>query len=187
MTGFEFLFSFYGLLLGLAVANVATSFADMWRDRNATPVGVAPPLLGLFILLAAAEQWASFWGARDALTMEPWEMLTSMGMALPYIFVSQGMFPREQRGWASLEAYYLAHSRVLMAVLTIPPLVSLGYNLAFNPYGRALPAAEYIAYLAGDYGLRLVVPGALLVFRRLWVHRVGIAVLCALTLYELFA
>ena len=31
MSGFEFLFSFYSLLLGLAVANVATGFADIWR------------------------------------------------------------------------------------------------------------------------------------------------------------
>ncbi len=29
MGGFEYLFTFYGLLLGLAVANVATGFADM--------------------------------------------------------------------------------------------------------------------------------------------------------------
>lgn len=35
MSGFEYLFTFYGLLLGLAVANVATGFADMWRSREA--------------------------------------------------------------------------------------------------------------------------------------------------------
>ena len=54
MSGFEFLFSFYGLLLGLAVANVTSSFADAWRSRSEWHVGAAPPLLGTFILLAAA-------------------------------------------------------------------------------------------------------------------------------------
>ena len=32
MTGFEFLFTFYSLLLGLAVANIATDFADFGTD-----------------------------------------------------------------------------------------------------------------------------------------------------------
>ena len=44
MSGFEFLFSFYGLLLGLAVANVTSSFADAWRSRSEWQVGTAPPL-----------------------------------------------------------------------------------------------------------------------------------------------
>jgi hypothetical protein len=105
MSGFEYLFTFYGLLLGLAVANVATGFADMWRGRADTKVGWATPLLGLFIMLGAAQQWVSFWGGRDSLTMGPWELLISIGVAFPYIFVSQGMFPRDQDRWPSLDDY----------------------------------------------------------------------------------
>lgn len=67
MTGFEFLFSFYGLLLGLAVAQVTSSFADTRRRRGNRRLGVVPPILGLFVLLAVAQQWASFWAGRDAL------------------------------------------------------------------------------------------------------------------------
>ena len=43
---FDYLFSFYGLLLGIAVANVAIGFADMWRDCGKIAVGYCPPLLG---------------------------------------------------------------------------------------------------------------------------------------------
>ena len=71
MNGFEFLFSFYSLLLGLAVARVATGFADMWRGRRDTVVGISPCLLGLLILFSAAQQWMSFWRGRDVLTMGP--------------------------------------------------------------------------------------------------------------------
>lgn len=39
MGSFDYLFSFYGLLLGIAVANVAIGFADMWRDCEKISVG----------------------------------------------------------------------------------------------------------------------------------------------------
>ena len=54
MSGFEFLFTFFSLLLGLAVANIATDFADMWRERNTRMAGTSTVLLGLFILLSVA-------------------------------------------------------------------------------------------------------------------------------------
>ena len=34
MSDFEYIVGFYALLLGLAVANVAIGFADMWRERE---------------------------------------------------------------------------------------------------------------------------------------------------------
>lgn len=114
MSGFEVLFSFYSLLLGLAVAAVTSGFADIWRRRGSWKMGYAPPLLGVLILLTAAQQWSSFWSARDVLTMRPWEILTAMGMALPYIFISHAMFPANMQEGGSLEEHYLQHSPVLV-------------------------------------------------------------------------
>jgi hypothetical protein len=178
MTGFEYLFTFYGLLLGLAVANVATGFADMWRSRENIRAGWTTPLLGLFVLLAAAHQWVSFWGGRDAITMEPWNLLISMAVAFPYIFVSTGMFPREQDGWGSLEEYYAAHSRALMGVLTLPALASVTYNAV--RYG--LPDGLYVASM----GVRIGIPAALMFIRRPAAHRAGLTLLCVWMLVLLF-
>jgi hypothetical protein len=130
MSGFDFLFSFYSLLLGLAVARVATGFADMWRGRKNMVIGISPILLGLFILFSAAQQWMLFWEARSVWTMGPWPILVSIGLALPYVFVSQAMLPREQDTWASLEDYYMAHSRVLIGALLVPPVITLCYDSA---------------------------------------------------------
>jgi hypothetical protein len=130
MNGFDFLFSFQSLLLGLAVARVATGFADMWRGRKDMVVGISPILLGLLILFSAAHQWMSAWEARSVVTMGAWPILVSIGITLPYVFVSQAMLPREQDTWASLEDYYMAHGRVLVGVLLLPPVISLSYNFA---------------------------------------------------------
>lgn len=70
MSAFEYLFTFYGLLLGLAAANVATGFADMWRDRREIAVGVCTPLIALIVLLGAMNLWLSFWRAREAVTLD---------------------------------------------------------------------------------------------------------------------
>lgn len=179
MSGFEYLFTFYGLLLGLAVANVATGCADMWRSRTNTKPGWATPLLGLFVMLGAAQQWISFWGGRDSLTMGPWELLVSIGVAFPYIFISQGMFPREQDRWTSLEEYYLAHSRVLMSVLLVPPLAGLLYN---GLKEGSWPSGTYLLFLS----IRLGIPLLLMFVSQPWAHRAGIAALCLAMLAAMF-
>ena len=178
MNGFEFLFSFYSLLLGLAVARVATGFADMWRGRKNMVVGISPILLGLLILFSAAQQWMSFWRGRDVLTMGPWQILVSIAVALPYVFVSQAMLPREEDRWASLEEYYLGHSRVLLGVLLIPPIVSLLYNCALGNFPDSSDAAFDV--------VRLGLPVLLVVWRKRWIHRIGLAALTVNLIVQLF-
>jgi len=185
MSGFEVLLSFYGLLLGLAVANVTSSFADTWRRRGNWKMGIVPPLLGLLILLAAAQQWSSFWGARDVLTMGPWEVLTAMGMALPYIFISHAMFPVDLHEGGSLEDHYMQQSPVLAGALLAPPLVSLTYNLANLP--STAPTVADILEILAAYSPQILMPVVLLLWRNRWAHTAGMAMLCTWMVIKLFA
>jgi hypothetical protein len=178
MNGFEFLFSFYSLLLGLAVANVATGFADIWRGRRETLVGTPTVLLGLLILFSAAQQWMSFWHGRDSLTMGPWQILVSIAVALPFVFISRAMLPREQDTWPSLDEYYMAHRRVLLAVLLIPPLASISYNCALANF----PDRSEVFYDV----IRLGVPILLVLWPRRLVQSVGLAALIINMVARLF-
>jgi hypothetical protein len=183
MTGFEFLFSFYGLLLGLAVAQVTSGFADTWRHRGNWRIGVVPPLLGLFILLAVAQQWDSFWSGRDALDMGPWQLLTSMGMALPFIFLSHAMFPVALGGGGSLEDHYFQQRHILLGALLVPPVVSLAYNIGMSP---PQPALDYLWLIGLGQGPRWIIPVALMIWPQRWVHVTGISLLCLWMLFLLF-
>lgn len=178
MSGFEFLFSFYSLLLGLAVANVATGFADIWRGRKDTVVGTATVLLGILILFSAAQQWMSFWRGRDSLTMGPWQILVSIGVALPFVFISRAMLPREQDAWQSLDDYYMAHNRVLLVVLLIPPVASMSYNFALANFPD-LSEAFYDA-------VRLGVPILLIAWQKRFIHNIGLAALTVNMLVHFF-
>ena len=124
MSPYEYLFTFYGLLLGLAVANVATGFADMWRDRRRVSVGVCPPLFALIILLGAMNLWLRFWAMRDTMEFNAWALINMTGVALPFVFLSRAMFPPEG-AVQSLEDHYLEHRRVLLIVFAISPIFSL--------------------------------------------------------------
>jgi hypothetical protein len=184
MSGFEVLFSFYGLLLGLAVSQVTSSFADTWRRRGNWRIGIVPPLLGLFVLLAVAQQWHSFWNARDALNMGPWELLTAMGMALPYIFLSHAMFPVGLDSGGSLEDHYFQQRYVLLGVLLVPPVVSLAYNILAGP---PQPFLTYLEMIGLGQGPRWMIPVALIIWRRRWVHVTGMILLCLWMILLLFA
>jgi hypothetical protein len=181
MSGFDFLFSFQSLLLGLAVARVATGVADMWRGRKDMVVGISPILLGLLILFSAAHQWMSAWEARNDLTIGPWSILVAIGITLPYVFVSQAMVPREQDTWASLEDYYMAHSRVFVGVLLVAPVISLCSNFVRgNVFGWSY------AHIAVAVVIRLGIPVLLIVWQQRLVHRLGLAALTVTRIVGLF-
>ena len=57
MTGFELYFSFFGLLLGLSVAQVANGIGHAVVARKTITLGVLTPLLAVFVLLDIASFW----------------------------------------------------------------------------------------------------------------------------------
>lgn len=186
MAGFEFLFTFYGLLLGLAASNVATSFGAILRSHKQWKIGTLVPLLGAVVLLVVAQQWVSFWFGRAELSMGAWPMLVSMSMALPYILVSAAMFPSSFDHGGSLDDHYAERSRALMVWMTVPPVISLAYNSAlFFSAGNGLRA--YSEMLAVGFAIRLLVPFVLIFARNRQAHRIGLVLLCADALFKIFA
>ena len=126
MGPFDYLFTFYGLLLGIAVANVAIGFADMWRDCGKFAVGYCPPLLGSIVMLGGMNVWLTMWHVRSDVTVGAWQMLAATGVAMPYVFISRAMFPGAERDTErSLEDHYLRHRVLILLVLVTPPVVSL--------------------------------------------------------------
>lgn len=179
MTGFEALFAFYALLLGLAVANVTSAFADMFRSRTDVRIGWTVPLLGALVLLSAGLQWLSLFGAQE-LRLEAATLFTCLAMALPYIFVSQAMTPGPGRA-VSLEQHYAGHRRVLLIVLAVPLITSFIFN-GLEVASRGTWTGEDLLNLFGYNGVRLVVLAVMLAWPATWVQRTGLLALCAYTI-----
>ena len=180
MTGFDYMFTFYGLLLGIAVANVAIGFADMWRDCGKIGVGYCPPLLGIIVMLGGMNVWLTMWHVRQDVTVGAWQMLAATFVAMPYVFVSRAMFPgAERESERSLEEHYLRHRVLILLVLTVPPVASALSKIVLDRVWDHGWEAEWI-------GARLLAPLALIPFAGRAPQRIGLTLFAILELVGLF-
>lgn len=175
MSAFEFYFGFFGLILGIAVANVGVGFGRLWRAREQARVGVCLPLLGTLLLCHAIMNWNSSWLTLQAVPVEPLSLFIGLFVALPYVFVSTIMFPEDAHQQLSLDEFYLKHSRMVMVAMMIP---TMSGRIGATFYGQAYS----LAALAELFLTFFLVPIILLFWRNLWAHRVGLALLVALLL-----
>lgn len=178
MSAFEYVFAFYGLLLGLAVANVVTGFADMWRERHMVAVGLCTPLIAVIVLLGVMNIWLRFWPYQDTDVLTPWQLISLVGVAVPYIFVSRAMFP-VGGGSIGLEDHYLAHRKTLLIALALPPAVSM------------IRTATLLGGLSLDWSIfwtvcRLLAPLVLLLFPGRMANRLGLAAITVWMVIGLF-
>ena len=170
MSDFEYVAGFYGLLLGLAVANVAIGFADMWRDRERTVIGWAPPLLAATVLLGAMNTWLAMWLVHDEVLVDAWQMVAALGICLPYVFISRAMTPPDGSK-ISLEDHYLKGRVPILLALAIPPAISVWSKVRLDHFHY--DEAEEIWLM-----LRFATPIVLLPFANRTVDRLGLAFLC---------
>jgi len=111
MSGFEFFFGFFGLILGLSVVEVITGFGKVLRRREAIRLGWVTPLLALFVLLDVASFWSVSWTRMQ--DVEPGYLLLLVGMAIAgiYYLASSLVFPDDLDTWPSLDEFYDRHKR----------------------------------------------------------------------------
>lgn len=178
MSAFEYVFTFYSVMLGLAAANVATGFADMWRDRRIVSVGVCAPLLALVVLVGVMNLWLRFWTSREVVEVGPWQLINLLGMALPFVFVSRAMFPGAGDE-PSLEAHFMRHRRVMLLALAATPAVSLIWYVALAGGLKATWSTTWVV-------LRMTLPLALLPFNGLTANRIGLGAIAAWLVVGLF-
>ena len=180
MGGFDYLFSFYGLLLGIAVANVAIGFADMWRDCEKIAVGTCPPLVASSVLLGGMNVWMQMWLTRSDATVSGIQMLAAAAIALPYVFVSRAIFPgAEEDEERSLEEHYLRHRTLILVLLAIPTIVSVSSHVLLDGFRYR---GWEVWWVAG----RIALPLLLIPFAQRNVQRGGLAALNLVQLAGLF-
>lgn len=145
MNDFEFFFSFYGLLLGLSVAELTGGFARLLHERHRVRFGRLTPLLALFVAMDLATFWVQAWRFfRDA-PFNPALLLIGLVIAATFYIAASVTFPRvtaegvETR--IDLDDHFWAHRRVVFGcVLAANAMVwgLLGLLAAADPAWAAL-------------------------------------------------
>ena len=117
MSAFEFFFSFYGLLLGLSVAELVGGFSRVLHERHRVRFGWLTPLLAIFVALDLATFWNQAWRFFRGAPFNPALLLIGLVIAATFYVAASITFPRvtaegqEQR--IDLDDHFWAHRRVV--------------------------------------------------------------------------
>ena len=141
MNDFEFFFSFYGLLLGLAVAEVAVKLADAIGARRRVTIGWLTPALAVFILFDLAGFWMWAWANRHGLTISWALVLGGLVVAVTYFLAAALVFPREPDEWPALDDYYWEHKRIVVSGVMAANAVVTTFTFIRYP-----PGANFIVW-----------------------------------------
>ena len=181
MSAFEFVFSLFGLLLGLSLAEVLNGLARTLKARRSIKVGWLTPLLGIFVMFHISSFWNDLWQMRDHLSVTSGMLYLGVILASVYYFSASLVFPEKVEEWPDLDAYYFEHKRQILAgVLSCKLVVTFGKQATTED----IPSRPggVVAYLVA-----IVVVGLLFYAATLpRTKRGNVLVLLALTLPLLF-
>ncbi|RZJ32397.1 MAG: hypothetical protein EON85_01175 [Brevundimonas sp.] len=94
MSAFEFFFSFYGLLLGLSVAELVGGFARILQERERVRFGWLTPLLAAFVALDVATFWTQAWVIFRGAPFNHALLIASLVIAGTFYTAASVTFPR---------------------------------------------------------------------------------------------
>jgi hypothetical protein len=135
MTDFEFVFSLFGLLLGLALAQLLGGFGRALQSRHRIRIGWLTPMLGLIVALDVTSFWQFAWQVRGSLKPDFFILICCFAVTGLYYLVARTAFPDEPAEWPDYDAYFSRHKRlVLGGVLACNLLAYAGQEaLGYDP------------------------------------------------------
>jgi hypothetical protein len=181
MSAFEFLFSFYGLVLGLSVAVLATGAARAFKHRRTRPVGWLTPLLAVFVALDIATFWDAAWVNYRSLPYSYGLLVGGLVDAVVYFIAAALVFPDDSDAPGPLDDHFWAHRRATLCLLILANVIGVCGQLAINltrENGQALATAYAI-----NLAIYIVLVGGAAWTKRKWLFALAIGLHTLIYLY----
>ena len=178
MDAFSFVFSLFGLLMGLALAETIGGFGKALELRHKIHIGWLMPLLGLGICFDIISFWLIAWQTRAAIPINFISLAAGLVIFGIYYLIAQLAFPEDIERWPDLDVYYLQHKRWLIGGMYLCNLLAMAGLQSVGVRQLATPG-QWIIFLAFTSGVAAI---ALLPGKRLNLA----ALICYLLLYVLF-
>jgi hypothetical protein len=187
MTAFEFFFSFYGLLLGLSLAVIATGAARSFKHRRSVRIGWMTPLLAVFAALDIATFWDAAWANFRHLPYSYGLLVAGLVIALTYFIAAALIFPDADDDPTSLDDHFWTHRRAVLGLLILANLMAFAALFWANT-SRVLGMGLIWNYVI-TMGLYLALIGTAALSRRRWliVSALGLHIAIYLALAALSA
>ncbi|HUH09756.1 MAG TPA: hypothetical protein VLZ73_04330 [Brevundimonas sp.] len=127
MSAFEFFFSFYGLLLGLSVAELVGGFARVLHERERIRFGWLTPALALFVAIDIATFWNQAWVIFRGAPFNTFLLLISLMIAATFYVAASVTFPRVSAEGAherlDLDTHFWAHRKLVFGCILAANLI----------------------------------------------------------------
>ncbi|MEP9401450.1 hypothetical protein [Sphingomonas sp. VNH70] len=112
--GFNFMFSLFGLLLGLALAEGLGGLSRAIKASHKVRIGYPTALLGIFVSCDVVTFWMYGWTLRNVLPVT-WPVLFCGFVITGVYYVSTSLiFPGEPEEWGDLDAHFVKHGRKVL-------------------------------------------------------------------------
>jgi hypothetical protein len=121
MSHFEFVFSLFGLLLGLSLAEVLGGAVRTLKVRRRVRVGWLTPLLGLFVMLNLVSFWMGAWNALIPVAYPV--LLIGLAITGLYYMGASLVFPDDAEKWPDFDSYYFEHRRQVLGGIWLCNLI----------------------------------------------------------------
>lgn len=124
MDQFEFFFTFYSLLLGLAAVEVLGGFAGFVRARALRRIEIRTVLLALLIFIQICATWIDAWQALRGVTIDLAGLWAPILCATCYYLAATVVFPSDPHALEHLGDYFDERRRFVMAMLIAADLLA---------------------------------------------------------------
>jgi hypothetical protein len=176
---FSFFFAFYGLILGLAVAELLGGFAGMVRAHALKKLEAQTALLAILTFVLIVATWVDAFTMSQGITLNFGDLWAPILLATFYYLAAAVIFPREHEQFAHLHMYFAARKRFVVGLLFAAEIVDHVTNFDFMADAYRHRPAEFWAWLMPyNFLIDLCLLALLLVAGR----RANIALLAALIL-----
>lgn len=177
---FEYSLGLFAVLIGLAVADVATSFHRLMRSKSAVRWDPLALLAALYALCLAVGMWFDLWGVRHfAATRHFFFYLTLVAEFLILFLLAAVSLPDEAGEHCDLRRHYETNRRYFWLLVALFQLSYLGNGLYFIPgaLGHVARADAMGLVLVNNMVVPWIVALVLLAVRSRLVHYLGFALL----------
>ncbi len=149
MTDFEFVFSLFGLLLGLSLAEVLGGLARTLKRRRTVRLGWLTPLLGLLVMLDLASSWALAYSLKQDIPANFLTLVIGLFVTGLYYLAATLVFPDDTAQWPDLDAYYFQHKKQVLGGILASRTLARAAQFALGAAGwNYFPAYAAFVVLA---------------------------------------
>ena len=133
MSSFEVYFSFFGLLLGLSVAQVANGIGHALVARKSITFGWLTPLLAIFVLLDISSFWVWAWGGREVIDVDYASIHVGLIVTIAYYVAAVLLFPLPSGNWEKLDEHYWSNKRLVVGGIMLANAIVVTHGLVTRP------------------------------------------------------